>query len=102
MLGRLLLVLLAIVFATPVATAACHAPTESGRHASAPHHESMPTDTDEGAPAEACVGCVPPSSWDAARVPQPVLAPEATHAVQAIVLSLGRATPPALPPPRIA
>lgn len=102
MVARLILALLALVFVTPVAAAACHAQATPDHHASAPHHGSMPADADHGAPTEACVGCVPPSDWDAARVAEPVLAPEPTPAAQVAALSLGRGTPPALPPPRIA
>ena len=102
MLARLLLALLALVFATPVAAAACHTQSAREHHAGMAHHGSVPMDDgDEAAPADACVGCVPPSDWITPRVAEPVvLAPPAPSA-RIAGLRLGRGAPPALPPPRI-
>ncbi|PAX09448.1 hypothetical protein [Sphingomonas lenta] len=101
MLARLLLALLAIVFATPVAAAACHVQPAREQHADMAHHGSAPADSDEAAPADACVGCVPPSTWIAPRVAEPVAFAAPMLAATVALLSLGRGTPPALPPPRI-
>lgn len=101
MLARLLLALLAIALATPVAAAACHVQPARGEHAGMAHHAPAPADKDESAPAKACVGCVPPSTWIAPRVTAPVAFAAPTLSAVVASLSLGRGTPPALPPPRI-
>ncbi len=102
MLARLILFLLALAFAAPAATAACHAPAV-GHHAATPsHHGSVPAERDDGVtPATACIGCVPPSDWTPGRIgaAEPVLHMPVSARVPA--LTIGRGAPPALPPPRI-
>lgn len=102
MLARLILFLLALAFAVPAATAACHAPAV-GHHAAAPaHHRSAPVEREDDAVAStACIGCVPPSNWTPGRVGGAVLAPDRPVAGRIAALSIGRGAPPALPPPRI-
>jgi hypothetical protein len=102
MLARLILFLLALAFAAPAATAACHAPAV-GHHTAAPsHHGSAPVERkDEVVASTACVGCVPPSNWTPGRLSAGVLAPIDPVAGRIAALSLGRGAPPALPPPRI-
>lgn len=102
MLARLLLALLALVFATPVTAAACHAQPAREHHAGMSHHGAVPVESDEAAAVEACVGCVPPSNWIAPRVAEPLASPAPVPAARALTLSIGRGTPPALPPPRVA
>ena len=62
---------------------------------------ATPADTEDAAPAQACVGCVPPSDWITPRVAEPVAFAAPAPVGRVAALSLGRGTPPALPPPRI-
>jgi hypothetical protein len=102
MLARLILFLLALAFAAPAATAACHA-RDAEHHAAAPsHHGSAPAERQDDAVAStACIGCVPPSNWTPGRLSAGVLAPVDPVAGRIAALSIGRGAPPALPPPRI-
>ena len=102
MLARLILFLLALAFAAPAATAACHA-RAVGHHAAAPsHHGSAPVEREDDAVAPmACIGCVPPSNWTPGRLGGAVHAPVDPVAERIAALSIGRGAPPTLPPPRI-
>ena len=102
MLARLILFLLALAFAAPAATAACHAPA-AGHHSAAPsHHGSVPVEReDEAVASTACIGCVPPSSWTPGRLGATMLVSNVPVATRVAALSIGRGAPPALPPPRI-
>lgn len=97
MLRRLLFSLLLACLALP-ATAAmpCH---DGGTAAMmmpdgpVPHHHK--------AAAHICIGCVPPSSWRTALdLAPPLMISEAPPVAVLARLDLGRAAPPATPPPR--
>ena len=115
MLARLILALLLAAFAFPaVAPAACHDASASrgsaivmdmaamgGTHAAIsghrPDHEApdrKPT------PLHGCIGCVPPSNWNTARVLGVALREPAMVTERAAVLDLGAGVAPALRPPR--
>ncbi|RZM34989.1 MAG: hypothetical protein EOP67_14130 [Sphingomonas sp.] len=97
MLIRLILALMLAAFAFPAsAPAACH---------DAPATHMMPMDhapEQKATPPHGCIGCVPPSNWNAARIlaPAPRTAPATIE--RAAVLDLGRTIAPDLRPPRLA
>ncbi len=100
MLPRLILTLLLAAFTLPGMAAACHdgAPAVNAVHQRM-HH--MPPGDQDKASVHACIGCIPPSTWQsiaiaAERLPRPI---PRTIPIQAYLAS--RATPPALPPPRL-
>lgn len=59
-----------------------------------PDHKAMPI--------HGCIGCIPPSTWIAARIAPVAPADAATPVARVAVLDIGRATAPALRPPRTA
>ena len=73
MLARLFLALLLALFATPASAAECHDARPAAPHAMPMAGEHQ---RDMAAP-HACVGCIPPSDWLAARVSGPALVPVA-------------------------
>ncbi|WP_375429055.1 hypothetical protein [uncultured Sphingomonas sp.] len=102
MLARLILLLLAMAFAAPAATAACHARVGTLHAAEPSHHGSAPVERDDGiAPATACIGCVPPSDWTPGRIAASVPVPIVPVSARTHALTIGRGTPPDLRPPRM-
>ena len=115
MLARLILALLLAAFAFPaVAPAACHDASASRRSAAVmdmpamggmqeatsghrPDHEAPDR---KATPLHGCIGCVPPSNWNAARVLGVALREPAMVTERAAVLDLGAGVAPALRPPR--
>lgn len=111
MLARLILALLLAAFAFPaVAPAACHdasaspghgvvmdMPAMSGTQEAMPDHEAPDR---KATPLHGCIGCVPPSNWNAARVLGVALREPAMVTERAAVLDLGAGVAPALRPPR--
>ncbi|MBC3943591.1 hypothetical protein [Sphingomonas albertensis] len=119
MLARLILALLLAAFAFPaVAPAACHdAPASRGHGAvidmaaMGGAHESV---SDHGSdhragheapdrkatPLHGCIGCVPPSNWNGARVLGVALREPVMVTERVAVLDLGAGVAPALRPPR--
>lgn len=97
MLARLLVALLLAAFAVPVAaTPACH----DGAPMAAMHHAAPATPDEHGQPVHACIGCIPPGDWNAARLATPV-PPARIETVGRIArLDLLAPLPPATPPPR--
>ena len=97
MFARLILALLLAAFALPAsAPAACH---------DVPATHMMPMDhapEQKATPPHGCIGCVPPSNWDAARIL--TSAPRTTPMMieRAAVLDLGGTIAPDLRPPRLA
>jgi hypothetical protein len=119
MLARLILALLLAAFAFPaVAPAACHDASASRRPAVVMDmaamdmgaHEAM---SDHGSdhrpdhepdrkatPLHGCIGCVPPSNWDGARVLAVALREPVVVTGRVAMLDLGAGVAPALRPPR--
>jgi hypothetical protein len=115
MLARLILALLLAAFAFPaVAPAACHDASVSRRHAVVmdmaamggtyeaisghrPDHEAPDR---KATPLHGCIGCVPPSNWNTARVLGVALREPAMVTERVAVLDLGAGVAPALRPPR--
>ncbi|SFO09523.1 hypothetical protein [Sphingomonas sp. OK281] len=111
MLARLILALLLAAFAFPaVAPAACHDASAarghavvmdmaamSGTHEAMPDHEAPDR---KATPLHGCIGCVPPSNWNAARVLGVALREPVMVTERAAVLDLGAGVAPALRPPR--
>jgi hypothetical protein len=98
MLARLLLALLLLFQAMPVAAApACHPAPAMTEHHQPKHH---PAPADQAAPEQHCIGCIAPAT---ARAPELVL-PMAFARADAPPVYLsgakGIAPAPALPPPR--
>ncbi|WP_375404467.1 hypothetical protein [uncultured Sphingomonas sp.] len=101
MLARLILFVLALAFAAPAATAACHARAAGHDMAVPSHHGSAPVERDDGiGPATACIGCVPPSNWNPGRIAASEPLPVAPVSARIHALTIGRGTPPDLRPPR--
>jgi hypothetical protein len=114
MLARLILALLLAAFAFPaVAPAACHDASASRGHGVAmdmaamsgaqeamsdhrPDHERDRKAT----PLHGCIGCVPPSNWNTARVLGVALREPAMVTARVAALDLGAGVAPALRPPR--
>lgn len=93
---RTLLILLALLFATPVgAMPACH--DAPAAHAVPMEHHRAPDAT----PPHACPGCIPPGDWLAPHIAAPALAPPLPPLVRIRRLDLGQAAPPPLRPPRL-
>ncbi|MGR6329700.1 hypothetical protein ACU5AX_11595 [Sphingomonas sp. XXL09] len=102
MLIRLILALLLAAFTLPnAAAAACHDTLAPGAAAHA-MPMSHPAPRQEAVAVHGCIGCIPPSDWWRAPIVAPVPAPQPLLAATIRPLDLGRAAPPALPPPRIA
>jgi hypothetical protein len=115
MLARLILALLLAAFAFPaVAPAACHDASASRGHAVVmdmaamggtheaisghrPDHEAPDR---KATPLHGCIGCVPPSNWNAARVLEVALREPVMVTERVAVLDLGAGVAPALRPPR--
>ena len=124
MLARLILALLLAAFAFPaVAPAACHdasasrgsavvmdmAAMDMGAHEAMsdigsdhgsnhrPDHEAPDR---KATPLHGCIGCVPPSNWNGARVPGAALREPVMVTERVAVLDLGAGVAPALRPPR--
>ena len=115
MLARLILALLLAAFAFPaVAPAACHDAPASRGHAAVmdmaamggtheaisghrPDHEAPDR---KATPLHGCIGCVPPSNWNGARVLGVALREPAMVTERVAVLDLGAGVAPALRPPR--
>jgi len=116
MIARLILALLLAAFAFPaVAPAACHDAPASRGHAAAMDMAGMDKTathvmTDAGPDHEAperkatalhgCIGCVPPSNWNRARIEGTPMHERPLLIEQAAVLDLGAGVAPALRPPR--
>ena len=118
MIARLILALLLAAFAFPaVAPAACHDASVSRGHgvvmdmagmrgtqaAMSSHGSDQRPDHEpdrKATPLHGCIGCVPPSNWNAARVLGPALREPAMVTEWAAVLDLGAGVAPALRPPR--
>jgi hypothetical protein len=119
MLARLILALLLAAFAFPaVAPAACHDASASrgsgvvmdmaamggAQEAMSDHgsdHQAGHEAPDRKAtPLHGCIGCVPPSNWDGARVLGVALREPAVVTGRVAVLDLGAGVAPALRPPR--
>jgi hypothetical protein len=117
MLARLILVLLLAAFAFPaVAPAACHDASASRGHAVVmdmaamsgaldamsnhrPDHEAPDR---KATPLHGCIGCVPPSNWNTARVLGVTLREPTMVTERVAALDLGAGIAPALRPPRTA
>lgn len=115
MLARLILALLLTAFAFPaVAPAACHDASASPGHGvvmdmaamSGTQEALSDHGPDHGAPdrkatsLHGCIGCVPPSNWNGARVLGVALREPAMVTERVAVLDLGAGVAPALRPPR--
>ena len=115
MLARLILALLLAAFAFPAgAPAACHdvsAPrghdvvmdmaAMGGAHEAISSHRPDHEAPDRKAtPLHGCIGCVPPSNWNTARVLGVALREPAMVTERVAVLDLGTGVAPALRPPR--
>jgi len=116
MIARLILALLLAAFAFPAAApAACHdAPAARGHAATmamagmdmAATHAASDTGPDRGMPdrtatsLHGCIGCVPPSNWNGARIVGASLQEPALLIERAAVLDLGAGVAPTLRPPR--
>ena len=119
MLARLILALLLAAFAFPaVAPAACHDASSSrgqaavtvmagmdmaGMNTTASAHDQMPNHEApdrKATPLHGCIGCVPPSNWNGARIVGVALREPAMVTERAAVLDLGAGVAPALRPPR--
>jgi hypothetical protein len=115
MLARLILALLLAAFAFPaVAPAACHdAPASRGHgvvmdmaamggthEAVSGHRPDHEAPDRKATPLHGCIGCVPPSNWNAARVLGVALQEPVMVTERAAVLDLGAGIAPALRPPR--
>lgn len=95
---RMLLTIASLLLALPAAAApACHeAPT-----AKAVHHGHAPPAAPIAAPtAHDCIGCIPPSDWDASRIVARLPMPAMAMTTRIATLDPGEAAPPVLPPPR--
>ena len=108
MLARLIMALLLAAFAVPTAApAACHDASTTRSHAAmamtADPTDAMPGSPDRKAmPVHGCIGCIPPSTWIAARIAPVLPAGTAMPVARAAVLDIGKDTAPALRPPRTA
>jgi hypothetical protein len=115
MLARLILALLLAAFAFPaVAPAACHDASASRGHAvvmdmaamsgthdaMSDHRRDHEAPDRKATPLHGCIGCVPPSNWDGARILGVALREPALVTERAAVLDLGAGIAPALRPPR--
>jgi hypothetical protein len=97
MLARLILAVLLAALALP-ATAAMPCHDDTPVMGEMVHH--APASPDRAIPAHICIGCVPPSSWRAARFETPALIPVAPVPGPLAVLAAGTARAPDPPPPR--
>jgi hypothetical protein len=117
MLARLILVLLLAAFAFPaVAPAACHDASASRGHAVVMDMAAMDGAHDamsgqrpdqeapdrKATPLHGCIGCVPPSNWNTARVLGVTLREPTMVTERVAALDLGAGIAPALRPPRTA
>lgn len=99
MILRLLLMFWTMSLALPGAALACHdpIPTASAVH-SAHHAPAEPRDA--VVDNDLCLGCIPPSAWNSASVPAPMLAKPLPRLIALARIDRISPTPPALPPPR--
>jgi len=101
---RLLLAVMLALMGLPCAGTACaDVPPAAAAQIVAHHHgshERQQPGSDSAAMMHACLGCIPPDTLRgtdiAALAPMPTL----PRAVRAELIAVGRAWPPALPPPR--
>ncbi len=124
MLARLILALLLAAFAFPaVAPAACHdasasrgsavvmdmaamdmgaqeAMSDIGSDHGSNHRPDHEAPDRKATPLHGCIGCVPPSNWNGARVPGVALREPVMVTERVAVLDLGAGVAPALRPPR--
>jgi hypothetical protein len=99
MLHRLIFSLLLACLALPATTTMpCH---DGGAEAAMTMQTGKRHHHDPAMAAHACIGCVPPSSWRTAPdLAPPLMIPAAPPVAVLARLDLGRAMPPATPPPR--
>jgi hypothetical protein len=115
MFARLILALLLAAFAFPaVAPAACHDASASRGHgvvmdmaamggaqeAMSDHRRDRGAPDQKVTPLHGCIGCVPPSNWNTARVLGVTLREPAMVTERVAALDLGAGIAPALRPPR--
>jgi hypothetical protein len=96
-LARLILTVLLAALALP-ATAAMPCHDDAPMVGESMHH--APASPDRAIPAHICIGCVPPSSWRAARIEAPTLLPATPAPSPLAALAAGPTHAPDPPPPR--
>ncbi len=106
---RLILVLLLALFAAPAMASACHDDAPPLKVAHAMHHAPAGEHQNHGqrnhrndqATIHACIGCIPPSSWQVASIAPARIVPPLPRRIAMEAFVAGLTGPPALPPPRL-